>query len=326
MTSSPQNDCEALGADKVLSINTQILIFLHMPKTAGGTVSKYLYSHPHFVQREDVPFRAMDGDYNYGIYHYPRGFFKLPPDYASLDLQAIRHAPKLRAVIGHFSYGVHRLLPGPARYIAIVRDPVERIASLYSHLRVEGCINDIGVEQFVRECPVEPWLDVSKMITSTVTSIDEHAIRQAARTMVDNDQVRRITGQEPALGECSPTMLESAKDIVRKHFQLLGTTERLDESMLLLSRHLGSQELPRFIPYHVNRSRVARQSLTSRDLAAIAERNSLDAELWAFANELLDERIAAAGPEFWHDLELMRSRNEEFRALNATRIVEQGIG
>lgn len=90
------------------------ILFLHVTKTAGGTLKEIL-------SRSKLEVRM----------HYPmeEGFrrdFSYPLEY---DI-----------FYGHFSYGVHEYLGVPPRYMGFVREPVARVNSHYNHL----CKNDPG--------------------------------------------------------------------------------------------------------------------------------------------------------------------------------------
>ncbi|MEO5579030.1 MAG: hypothetical protein ABIR58_00110 [Gemmatimonadaceae bacterium] len=56
---------------------------------------------------------------------------------------------------------------------------------------------------------------------------------------VDNDQTRRIAGEEPPLGRCTSAMFELAKQNLRRHFRVVGVTDRFDETLLLMKQAFG---------------------------------------------------------------------------------------
>jgi hypothetical protein len=35
--------------------------------------------------------------------------------------------------MGHFGYGIHEAIPGPSRYVTMLRDAPDRVASIYFH-------------------------------------------------------------------------------------------------------------------------------------------------------------------------------------------------
>jgi hypothetical protein len=301
------------------------LLFLHVPKTGGGTLGYFLYHHPAFLTGE-IGSGPVSRFYNYGIYHYPGGFYKEPPDFDPAYRRIVSTLPGLRAVFGHFSYGLHDLLPSGGRYITIIRDPVDRLVSLYRHLRQETLRTDVDFETFLTECPIDGWSTALRDWNPDPERPEETQVRQATRGIVDNDQVRRISGQEPPFGECTPAMLESAKRNLRRDFLLVGTTERFDEMVLLLDTLLGSSSDPRYLPRHVARSNRGPEGITSRERTAIEARNQLDLELYTYANALADEQMQAAGSRFGDRLREFQERQTLYVRENAELIAELGTG
>ena len=76
----------------------------------------------------------------------------------------------------------------PTTYITLLRNPVDRVLSLYHFLEAE---RQTSIEEFVAH-----------------PSIKE----------VDNDQTRRIAGVDPAVGGCTNAMLLKAMENMRRHF------------------------------------------------------------------------------------------------------------
>ena len=111
---SQRGKTEAFSATPVLSQRKDLaLLFMHIPKTAGTSIRSLLES----------PFAAHERAY---LYNESWG----------ISLEAFRNLPnkekeQFRLVCGHFNFGVHEWMPQEARYITILRDPVERVISLY---------------------------------------------------------------------------------------------------------------------------------------------------------------------------------------------------
>jgi hypothetical protein len=92
------------------------LLFLHIPKTAGTAFREVVM--PNYRQSEVMY-----------IYGDPPGF----PSICLRDIPLTQRA-RLRLVFGHYGYGVHCDMPNPCDYAAIIRDPLLRIWSHYTHL------------------------------------------------------------------------------------------------------------------------------------------------------------------------------------------------
>jgi hypothetical protein len=261
----------AVGAGTTVDgAGAPVVLYLHIPKAGGTTLGEYVYSQCRAPEDHD------EGLLNAGVLFMPYGFLKEPdlriPDYIVPTLAR----PELRAVLGHFWFGVHEHVGRPCTYVTLLRDPVERIISLYHYLQLQ---ERMSLEEFAASPPFKE---------------------------ADNDQVRRIAGEDPPIGGCTAETLRTAKENLRRHFAVVGVTERFDETLVLLNRRLGWTREVVSYPRNVNPDRRPTESIPRSTLELIRERNALDAELHRFAQQWMDEAIAAEGPAF-HD-ELARYR------------------
>src|SRR5262245_34850495 len=102
------------------SQQTRAVIFLHLPKTGGTTLSAILERQ--YRPDQVLPIR--------GDVRSNRG---------DMVFDVLRSVPQeriasLRLVSGHIPYGMHELLPAPSLYITLLRDPVQRALSQYRHV------------------------------------------------------------------------------------------------------------------------------------------------------------------------------------------------
>jgi hypothetical protein len=268
-------------------------LFLHIPKTGGTTLKHYIYDQ--YKTHED--YTAEEGYLVSGIYYYPDGFDKEPPSVGPAQVNRTLGRHDIRAVIGHFSFGIHTYISRPWTYVTLLRNPVDRVVSLYYHIRRYKHTR------------------LHKIVSSGL-SIEDFILHLSCRE-ADNDQTRRISGLEPAFGACSISTLDKAKDNLRRYFSVVGVTEYFDETLILLKRTLAWTREAYYLPGLVNKDRPTSTSLPQKSVDAILERNELDTKLYEFAKELLYERLAGQGPDF--DREVRR-----FKALNAEYIAKYG--
>ncbi|MEN8129456.1 MAG: sulfotransferase family 2 domain-containing protein [Pseudomonadota bacterium] len=276
----------------------QIILFLHIPKTGGTTLRKTcIYRNYHSSERYSAETYLAKERLHRGIYYYPVGFYNKDPDLAIPEpVSRALGRNDIRAVTGHFCFGIHRYVIKRSTYVTLIRNPIDRIVSLYHHLR--------------RWANPDPGLH-AKIVAEDIR-LDEFVKKCSLRELSD-DQTRRIAGLEPEQRRYSKTVLNTAKKNLREHFSVVGLTERFDETLILLKRRLGWTEDLRYHPKHVTRNRPSASLLPKSSIAAIMERNELDIELYAFAKDLLDEAISSQDTSF-------RDEVEKFKSMNATYI------
>ncbi len=98
-----------------------VLIHMHIPKTGGTSLSSMV---KHGFKRDDVFEWTSHGVVRYsalGLATYECCQQQLE----NFGLERIRY------VAGHVPFGVHRMFDRPAKYITVLRHPVERVISLF---------------------------------------------------------------------------------------------------------------------------------------------------------------------------------------------------
>lgn len=244
----------ASGVDKnnVPEPDAPVVLFLHIPKAGGSTLGEYVYNQC------CAPNVNADDPLSAGVAYLDYGFIKDPELVIPEHVVNLLSRRDLRAVIGHFWFGLHEHVARPSRYITLLRDPLERVVSLYYYAKLEATMS---LEEFARKPPFRE---------------------------VDNDQTRRIAGVNPPVGECTQAMLDLARENLRSHFDVVGTTERMDDTMARLNVKLGWNREVVSYPRNVNSERPKSSWLTLEAVEAIRARNEFDYELWRYASELLD--------------------------------------
>jgi hypothetical protein len=276
----------------------RVLLFLHIPKTAGLSLAQPIYKN--FME---IPRAGRDSVHWYrdeegqGRKGFALEDAREPPSPAAL--RAFAH-PSLRAVVGHFTFGIHRYIPRPSTYITVLREPVSRVVSRYAHQII--------------------WRDDQFGVVSGNLNISGY-VGRAADCDIDNGQVRRLCRADAPFGQCTPRMLARAKANLRRHFTLVGLTERFDETLLMLGTMFGWTRLI-YQPAGVNihRAKVVRPD--ERDREQIAELNRFDGELYEFAREAFEERLASMPDDFADRLEEMRAEQAAYMQENAWKLVD----
>ena len=229
-------------------------LFMHIPKAAGTTLRSIVdaqygadnvltyYNQPNRQLLDNLPYVLMD----------PRRSY--------------------RALIGHFSFGVHEGLPKPARYVTFLRDPVRRAISAYHE------VIKTNPARFSRA-------DGTRMGLEEVLDRRPEALA--------NQQLKMLSGLESEAASDDIDMA-AAKRNLAFHFAFVGTMERYNESLLLLTKRLGWRPClygrlneagwPAPLGRHIER--------------LLARMNEFERSLYDWIDQMLTATIAEEGDSF----------------------------
>lgn len=243
------------------------LIFLHIPKTAGSTLRNALRAQypPRAVY---VP--AINNDRDGPYLRYLRGESDtavLASDVNHAQLERLRSFPPdkrdaIRLFMGHYWYGIADDLPKPNVSITMLRDPIERSLSLYSHrVREHGLA--VSFERYVE---MDREFDI------------------------ENGQTRRLALSRYVSGRVTPAMLDAAKEHLATGFASVGVTERFDESVVGFALAMGWRAFP-YQSVNQSANRRRQEDVAATTLDRLRQRNQFDMELHRFASELLSQQL-----------------------------------
>lgn len=177
-----------------------------------------------------------------------------------------------------------------ARYITMLRDPVESALALYYMVLTT------------------PGHYLHAMVAGQNWSFRD--LLEARRPELDNPFVRWLN-PPPArpipVGHVTRDMLEAAKRNLAERYDF-GIAERFDESLLLLQRTLGWPDV-RYGRFGVVSQPGLRANLPPDTLAAAREVLALDLELYEFAAGLFEERLQGVLPDLHEALAAFRHAN-----------------
>ena len=230
------------------------MCFIHIPKTAGTTMSAILES------RFDHP--------------------KICPTPYWRDLRVMRKRDMKAYQLfrGHFPYDVADLVPGKPVCITMLRDPIERVISAYEFMKT--CIIVYPAAQKVQE-------------KARALSLKDY-VRDPDVNGVINAQTRMIAGrdcQSKKIDQRDPIALEIAKENLQT-FAFVGITEQFWDSMGLLSYQFGwtpPKEIQRLM---VGKKKLRRENLPQDVIDVITEYNQLDLEFYQYCQSLFDAQQA----------------------------------
>lgn len=180
---------------------------------------------------------------------------------------------RVEMVYGHMAFGVHKQLPqSNFAYITFLRHPIDRVIShYYFHRGITDPSNALG----------EIFNNMTLYDYVTSKEWNDNPLYVAASTV--NIQTRLLT-------ETMDDNLETAKNNLIKHFTVVGTTERFDETLSVLEKKLG-WEIEAYEKKNVTTVRPALEEIPVEIIEIIKSKNEHDLALYQFANQLLDKQL-----------------------------------
>lgn len=243
-------------------MQSKTLMIPHIPKCAGTTLRTIL--------ERQYPLADI-----YKIKSDIRG------DQTRLRQMDVVHKRTLRAVFGHYHYGLHEALaPGqPFDYVTVLRDPVLRVVSLYSYTRTESPLHYLA--KAARK------MDLHDFATSGVTWQSDNGM---VRQLCGADRFKMTaTRQQVPYDDC----VIPFREVTREHleaakrnldtFALVGFVEHFGRFLARMQARF-SWRIPAYRNRNVSRERV---TPNAREVRAITELNQFDFELynWAMKRE-----------------------------------------
>lgn len=226
----------------------KIITYVHIAKAGGSTfidILKQIYTE------EDV------------IHVWPNGRFK------SVVQLSRNKRLKYKVILGHFNYGIHKLIHKKLQYITILREPINRLISSYFYsLKNE----DHKLHKHLKE---------------NKTTLEEYLLTPLTKD-IDNGQIRMLLNSRNPIGKIGKAQLETAKKNLDQHF-IFGILERWEDSINHFKKELQWLEIPK---YEIkNASGKKEYSLTDDVIQQVREQNKYDIELYEYAIELFNKRV-----------------------------------
>lgn len=168
---------------------------------------------------------------------------------------------QIRAVSGHYLYGIHEHLNPPVTYFTMLREPVDRVLSLY---------------YFLQEHPNPEIKDVDKMSLKQFVNLTTPAVRA--------HQLQHLSGK--------PVNLASAKENLVHHFAIVGLTEMFDESIFLMKKRFGWGDIS-YTKKNVTKNRLKTEEVPKDTLDLIKKNLAPEIELYSLAKQIFLKKLSA---------------------------------
>lgn len=220
-------------------------IFLHIPKNGGTTLHNIIEKN------------------------YPSGevfSIKVVNEQLTLnEFKVLENKDQITVLKGHMTYGLHKDFSKPMKYITLLRNPIDRIASYYNfvkalpHNRHYDRIhaNNLSLREFVESTPYGEF---------------------------NNGQMHLIAG-DYGNGE---DVLELALENIKNDFLMVGMVEQFDESLVLLKQTLDWPTVP---AYRIKNKGNRKRTLSEEDIEVIKKYNTLDFKLYEMVQNNFNELV-----------------------------------
>ena len=212
-------------------------IFMHIPKT-GGTTLNELFKKQYKLNE------IFDHD------SFQKKMMKL-------DELTDMEKRNIKAITGHYFYGIHQEFSRPFNYFTMLREPVDRVISSYYFLKdYPGyeMVKNMTLEEFVVKGPEAP-----------------------------NLQTLMVCGSQ------EKPDIEKAKENL-KTFTVVGVTELFDETLFCLKKAYAWGDI-HYTRKNITKNRLAKEEVPSPLKNLIRKYNALDMELYDYAKKLLYEKL-----------------------------------
>ncbi len=250
-----------------------IIIFQHIPKTAGTTL-RYI------IQYQFPPTAICE---LYGSSGSPAQRIDKLQNLSEFQRK------KIKIINTHVGFGLHNFLQQPYTYITFLREPVSRAISMYYYYQKtkNPRFFNLSLKEFVQTYP-----GVQNGMTKNLAGI----VLQSQ--LSDNNQSQKLC--------CNQESLEIAQRNIQKYFKFIGISERFDESLLLLREILGWR-----IPLY-DKSNVSQKprDIEGDTLRLIENLNEFDRQLYEYAKAIFEDHIERLGASFNQELEEFKKANE----------------
>jgi hypothetical protein len=253
--------------EELVPLGDDTLLFIHLPKT-GGTALRNALKDAFEPARSAFVYGAGDLDESISR--------------AAFEALSADELDRLRLVMGHFRYGIHQQIRRPYRYATLVRQPVDRVVSLYYHY-----LNLPGV-RFLSRNYRERW-----RLRLRRVSLEDWVFGER-RVTADNLMVRNVAGVvDVPFGGCTQGLFEQAMENVERDFAAVLVAEAMPQSLALLERVL-SEPLPPLGRENVNPRRPRLSEVDAAVADAIVELNQWDVRFYDAARRRLEDLQAEA--------------------------------
>lgn len=219
-----------------------IVFFIHMPKSGGSTMGQILQSQ--YEINEVLS------------YHHTEDLSKK---------KALIDCDSIKVVQGHYFFGLHKYFHRPFSYFTILRDPIDRVVSLYYYLRsTEG-------KQY----------DIYRQMT----------LQQFVENKIEaNIQTTYLAGEDG-----NGSLLKAVRNLTQM-CDVVGTTEQFNETLYLLKQKYGWSDVF-YERINVTKQRKKLEEISEETIEKIKSIHYKDVVLYRFAKKVMERQLSQLSEE-----------------------------
>lgn len=196
-----------------------ILIFMHLGKTAGSTLKAALL--PQFSPSE--AFEVMGGRQDaLGLYYLEDVQAAFAQDFSAGDAA-------LKFFVGHVPVGTHTIFRRPARYISLVRDPVDRLVSQSYYLH----------SRHLRGLPIAPTFLQMSLLDYVSSHVSPDGYDGQTRALAGMPCRQQIDFTDIDFPPTTEAEWAQAVENMERHFLFVAPHDEVDSAICILARLFG---------------------------------------------------------------------------------------
>jgi hypothetical protein len=244
------------------------LFFLHIPKTAGTSLRELL--SPRFSRAEILAFERSDS--------------------RELRDEKLASVDRYRFVHGHVPYALAGRFERRPFVATILRDPLERAVSAFHYMQGQ-VLGPVSAAR-ARDYTAAGRMPIGELIRREPLAASRHLGNLQAWILSTPNLNERFEYGVDHRVAVSGSDLERAKEHLAA-CDFIGLTERMNESVDLLSHALQARPLGEVSTANRSPARLAVAELDPPTMTALADLTAQDRELYTFACRLFEERRRA---------------------------------
>jgi len=275
----------------------EILIHFHLPKTGGTTLN--------IVLRGNFPgpsrFIAQTG-----VAHSHLWTEDIEALRAKFDALTPAERVAVRCVTAaHIPMGIHRIFDRPAKYITVLRDPVDRVVSHYYF-----------VHEYDKAKPIPESMSLDEWLEARI-DLGPYDFQVRMLSGAPELDAMRTEAREPiALTPVEDRHLEMAKRNIEELFVAAAPLDDFTALVLLLRRIYGwNWAKVLFEEINTTKARPTLAQVPEATRRRIEELNPYDRKLYEWVALRFRAQIDALGPSFRREMRLFEALNRSIRTV-----------